>query len=386
MDIKYEESNKSSPAYGLFASPSMILCENANQRDSCKIYLKLNLHNLRELASKNSEIKSALSETRSSNSQPTGIVKNQSSWMQWGHFIHPSFPQHNSIQIPLVVLLCFSLFFLKKISPEARLMKYKLDQAARKYPLSTSEPYLAQMQKLFHQLNRDTLYPIQQKNEENRNLLKDVHKMLLDQNHIFESMECKLKANECKLELIECKLKSMEDDLMPVLCTSKSRNVIPSSGPTVDLPDSPPCYAGDSDNDKIINPSNLNNNLVIDAVKTKNYSLIASHPHDFLSETNESRQGLVGFTKFRIDGNSSNHKLCARSEFIAIHQSDRILLIPNIVEGSDEPERLLKRVAGHNRIYLKPEGSSGCEIQEFALVEPNSHDKSYKLISKGKLG
>lgn len=127
----------------------------------------------------------------------------------------------------------------------------------------------------------------------------------------------------------------------------------------------------------------LNEQEIKKAVLNSEYHIIANSPHEFLSETMESKQGLEDAKVFTIDGDQSNADQCSQSEFISVQHNGVYYLIPNILPNAANPARTIKRHADMNNIFSY---GNGANIQNLALLPTLERTgSSYKLLSKGQI-
>lgn len=132
-----------------------------------------------------------------------------------------------------------------------------------------------------------------------------------------------------------------------------------------------------------LTPPTLTIDTIKQAVETCSYKLITPYPHEFLSETEQSRQGLEDPKKFQIEGDHSQAKLRTQSEFIAIPCEDNVYLIPNILPNASNPAGTIKRHADKSHIYRLGQGTNHLEIQELATVRKNGN--MYEILSLGQI-
>ena len=130
-------------------------------------------------------------------------------------------------------------------------------------------------------------------------------------------------------------------------------------------------------------PRPLDISLIKDAVSTANYDLIKNFPHDFVTETLESRQGIEESVRFSIDGNQETSQQRAQSEFIAITYANETYLIPNILPNATDPARTIKRHVDRNKVY-RGDGLNLLSLAEVATVERSGD--SYILAKPGRVG
>ena len=130
-------------------------------------------------------------------------------------------------------------------------------------------------------------------------------------------------------------------------------------------------------------PQSLTIDVIKQAVLTNDYSLLSSYPHDFLTETDRSRQGIEESKRFQIDGNSSQANGRPQSEFIAIICCGSTYLIPNIVPNCSDPARTIKRLSDMNNIYKRGQGENYLMIKELAEVQKTG--SFYELSKDGRI-
>ena len=180
-----------------------------------------------------------------------------------------------------------------------------------------------------------------------------------------------------KLRDISSRLDSLETDV----CALNQQNQPQSprsSGSTV----SDQSYGFNLDNlQSITKPLGID--LLKEAVATINYDLIRDFPHFFVSETQESRQGLTNGKRFILEGDQSQAGSRTQSEFIAINCNDETYLIPNILPNASNPERTLKRHADRNNIYRNGQGTNLLKLEELAVIQRNGDH--FDLIITGQI-
>lgn len=181
------------------------------------------------------------------------------------------------------------------------------------------------------------------------------------------------KINTIELALLALEQKVEVGTINPVL-SSKSASLGSqlSSGPAnqpTSIPTSP--------------PPPLSVDIIKQAVASVSYNLISAYPHEFLSETAESRQGLTDKRQFTVEGSQSQASTRSQSEFIAIPCANEVYLIPNILANAADPARTLKRHVDRNSIYKAGSGSNLLVLQELALVRRSGD--GYELQQDGRI-
>lgn len=195
----------------------------------------------------------------------------------------------------------------------------------------------------------------------------------------------RLDANAQKLKSLDFKLNDIEMRLLDLeqrsvsnpsrSFSSQSGVVAPSPGALENLlPSTPP----------VAPPPSLSIDLVKLAVAQTDYSLIASHPHVFLNEMQESRQGKFERRRFDVLGDQSQSSSFANAEFIAIPVGSKTFLIPNILPNAADPLRTMKRHVDSNSIYRSGAGSSILRIDKLATLQQLS-TASYELAELGSI-
>ncbi len=158
--------------------------------------------------------------------------------------------------------------------------------------------------------------------------------------------------------------------------SSQSGVVAPSSGALENLqPSTSP----------VAPPPSLSIDLVKQAVALTDYSLIASHPHLFLNETQESRQGKFERRRFDVLGDQSQSSSFSNAEFIAISIGSQTYLIPNILPNAADPRRTMKRHVDANSIYRAASGSNMLRVKQLATLQQLS-GSTYELLGAGETG
>ena len=138
----------------------------------------------------------------------------------------------------------------------------------------------------------------------------------------------------------------------------------------------------------VMPPATIQKPLTVDLIKQalleNNYTLISHVPHLFLSETEESRQGIFERKRFIVQGDQNQSTSLANSEFIAININSSTYLIPNILPNAAEPARTMKRHSDTNDIYRRGAGTNLVKIRELAMVQQLTSD-SYELLTEGQI-
>ena len=194
----------------------------------------------------------------------------------------------------------------------------------------------------------------------------------------LDSMSQKLKSVDSKLSDIEMRLLDLEQRSVSKpgrSFSSQSGVVASSSGDLLNLQPAPSPAAS---------PSPLSIDLVKQAVAQADYSLIASHSHLFLNETQESRQGKFERKRFDVLGDQSQSSSFANAEFIAITVASQTFLIPNILPNAADPRRTMKRHVDSNSIYRSGAGSNILRIDTLATLQQLS-TASYELAQLGSI-
>ena len=194
----------------------------------------------------------------------------------------------------------------------------------------------------------------------------------------LDSISQKLKSVDSKLSDIEMRLLDLEQRSVskPSRSFSSQSGVVASSfGDLQNLQPAPSPAAP---------PSPLSIDLVKQAVAQADYSLIASHSHLFLNETQESRQGKFERRRFDVLGDQSQSSSFANAEFIAITVASQTFLIPNILPNAADPRRTMKRHVDSNSIYRAGAGSNILRIDTLATLQQLS-TASYELAGLGSI-
>ena len=194
----------------------------------------------------------------------------------------------------------------------------------------------------------------------------------------FDSIDQKLKSVDSKLNDMEIRLLDLEQRSTSNLGKSFSNNsgvLSPSSGALEKLP-SPTLSAVPS--------TSLSIELVKQAVVQMDYSLIASHSHLFLNETQESREGKFERKRFDVLGDQSQSSSFANAEFIGISVGSQTYLIPNILANAADPRRTMKRHVDSNSIYRAGAGSNILRISNLAILQRLS-SYSFELSQLGSI-
>ena len=182
-----------------------------------------------------------------------------------------------------------------------------------------------------------------------------------------------------KIDLLAARLDSLETELTVI--SQKSQPSVSFSTPAVQQTTRP--------SQPVINnfapkprPA-LDVDLIKLAVSTSDYELIKAFPHDFVTETLESRQGMEEGLRFSIDGNQDQSDQRAQSEFIAIPYLSETYLIPNLVPNAADPARTIRRFVERNKLY-RGSGDNLLSITELATVDRSGD--SYTLRRSGRVG
>lgn len=179
--------------------------------------------------------------------------------------------------------------------------------------------------------------------------------------------------NQLELSLLDLEQRSVSNPSLSF--SSQSGVVAQSSGTLQNLQPAPSPVAP---------PPSLSLELVKQAVAQADHSLIASHPHLFLNETQESRQGKFERKRFDVLGDQSQSSSFANAEFIAIPVGSQIFLIPNILPNAAEPRRTMKRHVDSNSIYRAGAGANILKIETLATLQQLSA-ASYELAQLGSI-
>jgi hypothetical protein len=380
-------SKKGSELSGFFGSPNLDTCTNDNTLRDCKIYIKLNSANISSLAKGNSEVKEILKLLNYSSSNGSGSSSNDQR-----PDLSPIFGlTYLIIGVIVGILGCIILpvlynsiknfFWLSShgnvLSPASFTVKTDEQNHSQEASLVASVQSLCVKQQEFHEKQQ----------EFNEQLMSEVKAIKTGQVSIQNTEKDKLTNYHGQPEYLQPSKDNLihysDEPLSNVQGHSVNRPAVfpqnttdpqsraqPTSPPTAQPP--------------LQKPPDLSEEIIRKAVVNNEYDLIANYHHYFVSETDESRQGLEA-TQFKIDGDQQHALNYATSEFIAINLNSETLLIPNIVPNSTPSSDRLKRVAENKRIYIHAPGSRSFVIEQFAIVEPSGNDK-YILKTLGKLG
>lgn len=181
------------------------------------------------------------------------------------------------------------------------------------------------------------------------------------------------KLNDLEMRLLDLEQRSVSNPSRSF--SSQSGVVAPSPGSLQNLQPAP---------SPATPPPSLSIDLVKQAVAQADYSLIASHSHLFLNETQESRQGKFERRRFDVLGDQSQSSSFANAEFIAITVSSQTFLIPNILPNAADPRRTMKRHVDSNSIYRAGAGSNILKIETLATLQQLSA-ASYELAQLGSI-
>ena len=197
-------------------------------------------------------------------------------------------------------------------------------------------------------------------------------------NYRLDAIAQKLKSIDTKVNDMEMRLLGLEQRSV----SNPSRSLSSQSGV---VPPSPRV----SENPRLVTspvapPPSLSIDLVKQAVALTDYSLIASHPHLFLNETQESRQGKFERRRFDVLGDQSQSSSFSNAEFIAITVASQTFLIPNILPNAADPRRTMKRHVDSNSIYRAGAGSNILKIDTLATLQQLS-TASYELAGLGSI-
>ena len=194
----------------------------------------------------------------------------------------------------------------------------------------------------------------------------------------LDAIAKKLKSIDTKVNDMEMRLLGLEQRSVsnPSRSLSSQSGVVPPS-PRVSENPRPATSP-------VVTPPSLSIDLVKQAVALTDYSLIASHPHLFLNETQESRQGKFERKRFDVLGDQSQSSSFANAEFIAITVASQTFLIPNILPNAADPRRTMKRHVDSNSIYRAGAGSNILKIDTLATLQQLS-TASYELAGLGSI-
>jgi hypothetical protein len=196
---------------------------------------------------------------------------------------------------------------------------------------------------------------------------------------IAEEVFKQLSPIDKKLNSLSSKVDQLQTELISLSQTAQSSGLKSLTGFTEPATSRIPASIQSSVPTPIRLP--LSESLIKEALLTQNYNLISIHPHEFVSETDDSRQGLQDKKQFVIEGDQGHSTSRAQSEFIAILCSGVTYLIPNLLPNSSDPARTIKRHADRNNIYQSGSGSNYLKLQDLAVVEKKG--KYYELKKLG---
>lgn len=179
--------------------------------------------------------------------------------------------------------------------------------------------------------------------------------------------------NELEMSLLAIEQRPVSKPSGPF---SGQRGVVPSSAASMEKPQ-PAAIP-------VAPPPLLSIDLVKQAVALSDYSLISSHYHLFLNETQESRQGKFERRRFDVLGDQSQSSSFANAEFIAISVGSQCFLIPNIQPNAADPRRTMKRHVDSNSIYRIGTGSNILKIDKLAILQQIS-TSLYELSELGRI-
>ena len=182
-----------------------------------------------------------------------------------------------------------------------------------------------------------------------------------------------------KIDLLAARLDSLETELTVI--SQKSQPSVSFSTPPVQ-PTTKPLQPVINNSFPKPRPA-LDVDLIKLAVATSDYELIKAFPHDFVTETLESRQGMEEGLRFSIDGNQDQFNQRSQSEFIAIPYLSETYLIPNLLPNAADPARTIRRFVERNKLY-RGTGDNLLSITVLATVTRSGD--SYTLLSSGRVG
>lgn len=197
-------------------------------------------------------------------------------------------------------------------------------------------------------------------------------------NHRLNSISNQLQSvisrlNEMEIRLLDLEQRSLSKTSR--VFSNESSDLMQSSGILENLPLSTV---------SVSKPLPLSIDLIKQAVAQMDYSLIATHSHLFLNETQESRQGKLERKRFDVLGDQSQSSSFANAEFIAIPVGSQTFLIPNILPNAADPRRTMKRHVDSNSIYRAGAGSNILKIDTLATLQQLS-TASYELAGLGSI-
>jgi len=182
-----------------------------------------------------------------------------------------------------------------------------------------------------------------------------------------------------KIDLLAARLDSLETELTVI--SQKSQPSVSFSTPPVQQTARP---SQSVINNPVPKPRpSLDVDLIKLAVATSDYELIKAFPHNFVTETLESRQGMEEGLRFSIDGDQDQSNQRAQSEFIAIPYLNETYLIPNLVPNAADPARTIRRFVERNKLY-RGTGDNLLSISVLATVDRSGD--SYILRDSGRVG
>jgi len=347
-----------------FYSPNKTSCNSQKDYKDCKLILKLSKDTVDNLAAKNKSLKKYLDDldklnstpriddnyprNRFNNSDNTGSitsVKSGNNENETNSLITIGLPIFGAITLLIFIIFLASKRMNSGVNPSNSSKKKKASQS--------------------HQnLSRDLTSAISSSNFKvnNTDLLQVINENLF-------RIDKTLKGISSRVDSLETEVCALNQKNQVVVSTSKSITLNERS------------YELNFDTTQLI-AKTLSVDLLKEAVATNNYDLIRDFPHFFLSETQESQQGLANGKRFILDGDQSNASSRTQSEFIAINCNEVNFLIPNILPNASNPERTLKRHSDRGNIYRKGQGTNLLKLEQLAVVHRNGDYFDLKSIGR----
>lgn len=347
------EANQQYPIKATFYSPNQDSC-TGERSSSCEFYAIFQGNELDSLIANSGQLKHFQPKPVRPPLDPPPAVDPPSPTIptepDGGIFGHATTLVGNNI-VPISALV----FLLLLVLGRKHIVRLVFPRQSRQRPSQPlrSEPVNFQAQGLNQIFNPS----LESSSEINRQLLPLIRKIDL--------LSARLDSLETELTVISQKSQpSVSFSTPPIQQTARTshpviNNLVPKPRPALDV------------------------DLIKLAVATSDYELIKAFPHNFVTETLESRQGMEEGLRFSIDGDQDQSDQRAQSEFIAIPYLNETYLIPNLLPNAVDPARTIRRFVERNKLY-RGTGDNLLSITELATVTRSGD--SYTLLTSGRVG
>lgn len=336
----------------LFSSPSFAACKQSENPSKCSVTLTLTSDTLTKLQKGDPGLTDYINATKKSFAEHTQLPSSSIAIPTGAAYSPSGIPPYLIIILPIVLVI-----FIVCTMP-VRGLWWPPNTQKRRHRKAGSE-----------------------RNESSQPDPLDHITVVSPRKNIPVDVEKRLQALSDRLGKLETRFMNLEQD---VKSPSKILQTIkPQAGYFYNSAQRDSSVQSDAISRPLSSPPTLTIELIKKAVETCSYPLILQYSHEFLSETEESRQGLEDPKKFLIEGDQTQSAVRAQSEFIAIPCDGSIYLIPNILPNASRPASTMKRHADRNNIYRLGQGSDLLKIQDLATVQKTGN--KYELLFTGQL-